>query len=226
VWYTGGAPIYTGVPKSLTQLARGHLAGIPNPVIYVAFVTVVLWFVLARLPLGRRLYAVGGNRRAAELSGIRSDRILIATFIGSGLLAAAAGVVLGSQLGSVVPGGETTYLLPAFAGAFLGATALTPGRFNPIGAVLATYTLSVAVSGLQQLGAPFWVQPVFNGTVLLVAVGLSGYAARSKAVRAKARQLARIEQRGTPPACLASSPPKEGTSTSHDRDHRGRVVRR
>lgn len=194
VWYTGGAPIYTGVPRSLTRLARGHAFGIPLPVIYVVAVAAALWFISSRLPVGRRLYAVGGNRRAAELSGIRSDRVVVASFVASGLLASAAGIVLGSQLGSVVPGGESTYLLPAFAGAFLGATAITPGRFNPVGTVLATYTLSVAVSGLQQLGAPFWVQPVFNGTVLLVAVGLSGYAARAKAARAKARQLARIER--------------------------------
>lgn len=194
-WYTGGAPIYEGVPSSLTVIARGSLLGIPLPVLYVAVVCLVLWFVLARLPAGRRLYAVGGNRQAAQLSGIRADRLRIGSFVASGTLAALAGVVLGSQLGSVVPGGESAYLLPAFAGAFLGATAIQPGRFNPIGTVLAVYTLSIAVSGLQQLGAPFWVQPVFNGTVLLVAVGLSGYAARIKATRAKARQLVRIEGR-------------------------------
>lgn len=193
IWYTGGAPIYTGVPAALTRLARGQLFGVPLPVVYVVLVAAVLWFVLARLPVGRRLYAVGGNRRAAQLSGIPADRILIATFVASGLLAALAGVVLGSQLGSVVPGGESAYLLPAFAGAFLGATAIEPGRFNPIGTVLAAYALSVAVSGLQQLGAPFWVQPVFNGAVLVVAVGLSGYAARITSARARARQLARID---------------------------------
>ncbi|NYJ01993.1 ribose transport system permease protein [Nocardioides thalensis] len=202
VWYTGGAPIYTGVPQSLTRLARGHLLGVPLPVVYVFLVTVLLWFVLSRLPVGRRLYAVGGNRRAAELSGIRADRVIIGSFVASGLLASAAGVILGSQLGSVVPGGEATYLLPAFAGAFLGATAITPGRFNPVGAVLAAYTLSVAVSGLQQLGAPFWVQPVFNGSVLIVAVGLSGYAARAKAARARARQLARLEQQAAHAAAV------------------------
>jgi ribose transport system permease protein len=189
IWYTGGAPIYQGVPESLTRLARGYLFGVPLPVVYVVLVAAVLWFVLGRLPVGRRLYAVGGNRKAAQLSGIAADRILIATFVGSGLLAAISGVV---------PGGESAYLLPAFAGAFLGATAIEPGRFNPIGTVLAAYALSVAVSGLQQLGAPFWVQPVFNGAILIIAVGLSGYAARVKATRARARQLARID--GATPA--------------------------
>jgi ribose transport system permease protein len=192
VWYTGGAPIYQGVPHALTSLARGSALGVPLPVVYMTAIAAALWFALARLPVGRRLYAVGGNRRAAELSGIRADRLVIASFVGSGVLAALGGVVLGSELGSTVPGGEGTYLLPAFAGAFLGATAIEPGRFNPIGTVLAAYALSVAVSGLQQLGAAAWVQPVFNGAVLVVAVGLSGYATRVKAARARERQLARI----------------------------------
>jgi ribose transport system permease protein len=192
IWYTGGSPIYQGVPQSLTSMARGSVLGIPLPVVYMAVVAALLWFVLGRLPIGRRLYAVGGNRRAAQLSGIRADRLVIASFVASGVLAALAGIVLGSKLGSTVPGGEGTYLLPAFAGAFLGATAIEPGRFNPVGTVLGAYALSVAVSGLQQLGAAAWVQPVFNGTVLVVAVGLSGYATRVKAARARARQLARI----------------------------------
>jgi ribose transport system permease protein len=198
IWYTGGAPIYEGVPHSLTTIARSSVAGVPLPVVYMALVALLLWFVLARLPIGRRLYVVGGNRRAAELSGIRADRLVVASFVASGVFAALGGVVLGSQLGSAVPGTEGTYLLPAFACAFLGATAIQPGRFNPIGTVLAAYVLSVAISGLQQLGAASWVQPVFNGTVLIIAVGLSGYATRAKASRARARQLARIGEIGEP----------------------------
>jgi ribose transport system permease protein len=204
-WYTGGSPIYEGVPESLTGMTRGSVAGIPLPVIYMAVVAALLWFALGRLPVGRRLYVVGGNRRAARLSGIRADRLVVASFIMSGVLAALAGVVLGSELGSYTPGGESAYLLPAFACAFLGATAIQPGHFNPIGTVLGAYVLSVAISGLEQLGAPAWVQPVFNGTVLVVAVGLSGYATRIKAAQARARQLARIGGGG-----------QHGVGPSHD----------
>lgn len=199
IWYTNGSPIYQGVPSSLTSIARNDVVGVPLPVIYTAVVAVLLWFLLARLPIGRRLYAVGGNRRAAQLSGIPADRLVIASFAASGALAAVAGVILGSRLGSTVPGSEGAYLLPAFAGAFLGATAIQPGRFNAVGTVLAAYTLSVAISGLQQLGAAPWVRPVFNGTVLVVAVGLSGYASRLKASRARTRQLARLTGREDPP---------------------------
>jgi ribose transport system permease protein len=212
IWYTGGSPIYEGVPRSLTSIARGSAFGIPLPVVYMTAALALLWFVLARLPVGRRLYAVGGNRRAAQLSGIRADRLVIASFIASGTLAALAGVVLGSRLGSVVPGGETAYLLPAFAGSFLGATAIQPGRFNPIGTVVAAYALSVAISGLQQLGAAAWVQPVFNGTVLVVAVGLSGYATRVKAARARARQLARIGEGGGGSRHSRAAPPADLTA--------------
>lgn len=202
-WYTGGSPIYQGVPPSLTRLARGSVADVPLPVLYMAGVAALLWFVLGRLPVGRQLYVVGDNRRASRLSGIPAERLVIASFIMSGVLSALAGVVLGSELGSYTPGGESAYLLPAFACVFLGATAIQPGRFNPIGTVLGAYVLSVAVSGLEQLGAASWVEPMFNGTVLVVAVALSGYATRIKAARARARQMARI-----------------GTGTQHPLDSR------
>lgn len=213
IWYTDGSPIYEGVPHSLTDLARGSVAGVPLPVIYMVAVAIVLWFVLGRLPAGRRLYVAGGNRRAAELSGIRAERLVVTSFVASGVLSAVAGVILGSQLGSDVPGTEATYLLPAFACAFLGATAIQPGRFNPLGTVIAAYVLSVAISGLQQLGAAAWVQPVFNGTVLIVAVGLSGYATRIKAARARRRQLERLG--ASVSGRLAESVPMEEISGGH-----------
>lgn len=164
-------------------------------------VAVLLWFLLARLPVGRRLYAVGGNRRAAQLSGIPADRLVIASFALSGLLSAVAGVILGSRLGSTVPGSEGAYLLPAFAGAFLGATAIQPGRFNAIGTVLAAYTLSVVhlraatarscslgPAGVQRNGPRRGRRPL----------GLR-LAAEVKATRARTRQLARLTGREDAP---------------------------
>jgi ribose transport system permease protein len=192
VWYTGGAPIYTGVPESLRKIANGSLLGVPLSVSYALTLTVMCWFLLARLPVGRRMYVVGGNRRAAFLVGIPATAFVVGAFVASGVLSGAAGIILGSQLGAATPGTESSYLLPAFAGVFLGATAIDPGRFNPVGTAVAVYTLSVAVTGLQILGLPTWVTPVFNGGVLILAVGLSGYATRAKAARAKQAQLARL----------------------------------
>jgi ribose transport system permease protein len=83
-------------------------------------------------------------------------------------------------LGSANPEVGAIYLLPAIAGAFLGATSFRPGRFNALGTVLAVYVLAVGITGLQQVGARFFVESFFNGGALLVAVALSGYAARRR----------------------------------------------
>jgi len=96
---------------------------------------------------------------------------------------------LGSNLGTASPSTGGSLLLPAFAGAFLGATTIRPGKFNVVGTVVAVYALSIAISGLQQLGAPAWFEAVFNGTALALSVALSGWAVRLRAERAKTRQL-------------------------------------
>jgi len=200
LWYTGGAVIYDGVPQSLMSVATRQVAGIPLSVYYAFGAALTMWFVLTRLAVGRRLYAVGGNRRAAELAGLHPPRFIVLAFACSGLLAAVAGIVLGARLGSAQASSGDALLLPAYAGAFLGATAITPGRFNAIGTLISVYALSVAVAGLQQLGAPQWVTSMFNGAVLIVAVAASGYANRSKLTRARRAQLARIRERPDAPS--------------------------
>ena len=125
------------------------------------------------LPLGRYLYVLGASPRAAELNGISAKRYVTLGFVAAGTLAAFAGVVLQSQLqvGQSSVGQE--YLLPAFTAALLGATSIRPGRVNVWGTVLAVAVLAVTVAGLNQLGAPFFVEPLFNGSMLILAVGLA-----------------------------------------------------
>ena len=115
------------------------------------------------LPLGRYLYVLGASPRAAELNGISARRYVTLGFVAAGMLAAFAGIVLQSQLqvGQSSVGQE--YLLPAFTAALLGATSIRPGRVNVWGTVLAVAVLAVTVAGLNQLGAPFFVEPLFNG---------------------------------------------------------------
>ncbi len=101
----------------------------------------------------------------------------------AGVTAASAGIVLQSQLqvGQSSVGAE--YLLPAFTGALLGATSIRPGRVNVGGTILAVAILAVTVAGLNQLGAPFFVEPIFNGTMLILAVGLAVTATKRRAKR-------------------------------------------
>jgi ribose transport system permease protein len=120
---------------------------------------------------------------------------VVATFVVSSVLAALGGIILGSRIGAASSDVGATLLIQAFAGAFLGATAFAPGRFNIPGTLVAVYVVGVAVTGLEQMGASLWVEPVFQGTVLFVAVGLSAWTARYRARRAQKARLLELEER-------------------------------
>jgi ribose transport system permease protein len=188
-WYTGGQQI-VGTDLSQTFIGLVQKVGaVPLPAIYVAVIAVILWVVTEYLPLGRNLYVIGANARAAELIGIRINRHVVGVFVASGLLCAIAGVVLGSILQTGTPSVGAEYLLPAFAGALLGATSIRPGRVNVGGTILAVLVLAVAFSGVEQMGASFYVEYFFNGGLLIIAVGLSVYAAsRRRRMASQANQ--------------------------------------
>jgi ribose transport system permease protein len=179
-WYTAGRQIVATLPPSFLALNQAQLLGIPLPAWYVAVVAIVFWAMLEFLPIGRYLYAVGSNRRAAELVGVRTSRYVIGAFVASGLTTSFAGVILAAklQVGQSSVGPE--YLLPAFVGALLGATTIKPGRVNALGTVVAVLILAIGIAGLEQLGGEFFVAPLFNGSTLIVAVGLAAYAARRR----------------------------------------------
>ena len=182
LWISGGAAVTENIPESVTNLGQNELLGIPLPVIYVAVLAVILWYVFNHMPIGRKLYATGGNRVAAELSGVRTKRLVISAFVASAAVAALAGVVTMMQAGSGSPSVGPELLLPAFAAVFLGSTTIIPGRFNVVGTVVGILLLAVGVSGLQQLGAEYYVVPLFNGGVLLIAVALSRILAKERNV--------------------------------------------
>ena len=188
-WYTGGQQIPGfDLPDGFANLTQiVHL--VPLPAVYVAVIALILWLLLERFPLGRSLYVIGSNARAAELSGLKVGRYVSGAFAGAGVLAALAGILLGSILRSGTPSVGAEYLLPAFAAALLGATSIRPGRVNVGGTVLAILILAFSFSGVQQMGAPFYVEYFFNGGILIIAVALSVYAAirrRKAAVKASA----------------------------------------
>jgi ribose transport system permease protein len=193
--YSKGESIFGSAPKSLTNLARNKLWGIDLPVFYALAAALVIALILGRLPIGRRMYATGGNQRAAQLTGIATHRYVVATFVVSALLASIGGIILGSRIGAASTDAGSTLLIQAFAGAFLGATAFWPGRFNIPGTLVAVYVVSVAVTGLEQMGAALWVEPVFQGGVLFVAVGLSAWTGRYRAGRARQARLRELEER-------------------------------
>jgi ribose transport system permease protein len=181
-WYTGGQQVLGDLPPAFLAIS-GNVGIVPAPALYVLVVSLALWLVFEFLPLGRYLYVLGASPRAAELNGISAKRYVTLGFVAAGTLAAFAGVVLQSQLqvGQSSVGQE--YLLPAFTAALLGATSIRPGRVNVWGTILAVAVLAVTVAGLNQLGAPFFVEPLFNGSMLILAVGLAVQAAQRRTKR-------------------------------------------
>jgi erythritol transport system permease protein len=125
-----------------------------------------------RTPFGRRIYAVGGNERAAELAGIRISRTKIATYMISGVCAALAGLLLTSELGAAYPDTATTYELNAIAAAVLGGTALSGGRGTIIGTVLGAFVIGFLSDGLVLVGVSSFWQLVVKGAVIVFAVVL------------------------------------------------------
>lgn len=172
--YSAGVPIVSGVPEAFLQLALGRwLAGIPNPIIVMALVLGSLWVLVERTPIGQEIQAVGGNPVAARLAGIQVDRIKIVGFVLSGACAALTGVLLASRLGSGTTNAADAYLLTAFAAVFLGSATLRDGEFHILGTFIGTLIIVLGFNGLNIFGAPTFSQFVFQGAILIVAVGLA-----------------------------------------------------
>ena len=180
MWHSKGRQIIGALPDGFFRINGASVMGLPITGFYVLALAVVLWFVLEYLPVGRYFYAIGANPKAAALNGIPVRTYTVAAFVCSGLLTAAAGIILASKLriGQASVGLE--FLLPALVGAFLGSTTIKPGRVNVWGTLVGVTILAIGISGIQQLGGSFWVEPMFNGATLLVAIGIAGYAQRKR----------------------------------------------
>jgi ribose transport system permease protein len=172
-WYTNGLAVATGISSSLTDFGSLSWFGVPRILYAVALVGLLSYYVLAWTPLGRQLYAIGSNERAARLVGINAVRNTIVSFVLTGTICGVAGVFLLARQGSAGTDSGTGFLFPAYAAVFLGATAITPGRFNVLGTFIGVELVAASVSGLTLAGASSWVSPVFNGAALLVAVALA-----------------------------------------------------
>jgi ribose transport system permease protein len=180
LWHTGGQQVVGMLPNGFLALNATRIFHLPITGFYVIGLAFVLWFVLEHLPIGRYLYAIGANPKSAALNGIPVQRYTIAAFVASGVLTGIAGVLLASKLriGQASVGLE--YLLPALVGAFLGSTTIKPGRVNVWGTMVGIAILAIGIAGIQQFGGSFWVEPMFNGVTLLIAIGIAGYAQRRR----------------------------------------------
>ncbi|WP_371673236.1 ABC transporter permease [Streptomyces sp. NBC_00289] len=160
--------------KPFSSIAQLDVGGITLPVLYLLVAATAIWFLLEHTATGRRLYATGFNTDAARLQGVRTDRLRFLTLVASALLAGVAGVVFASSVGSGSPTAGTPYLLSAYAAAFVGATQLRAGRFNAWGTVIAVLLLGTGITGLGLATSAQWAASLFTGSVLIVALVLTG----------------------------------------------------
>lgn len=183
--------------KFSENVAGRDIAGFSQPFLVMLILMVILGVFLEATKTGRYLYAVGFDSDTARLAGVRVKALQTSALIMSGSLAAVAGVMLTARIGASSPGSGPPYLLPAFAGAFLGATMFRNGRFNAWGTVVATLLLGTGQFGILLSGGPVWSPDVFNGVALIVAVGFASMNLNSPSIlRRLPAPLRRLTRRG------------------------------
>jgi ribose transport system permease protein len=178
-----------GLSNSFQKLGTTEVFGLTLPVYLMLAVALIAWYVLECTPIGRHVYATGGNIEAARLAGVRTAAVVVLALACCGAIATFSGVLVSSSLGTGDPTIGPAYLLPAFSAAFLGSTQFRGGRFNVWGTVVAVYVLATGVKGLQLAGAPIWIPDLFNGVALLLAVGLAKYQGTARRAGAVKRLL-------------------------------------
>jgi ribose transport system permease protein len=200
------SPVASG---AYVTLATKSIGGFQIVFFYLLILAVLVWWFLEHTPVGRSLYAVGGNPEAARLTGIGVGRLTWMSFVASGTLTGIAGVFYGSQYGPSLTFGAAL-LLPAFAAAFLGSTQLKPGRVNVWGTIIAIYVLAIGVQGVQFVTAEQWVNSMFNGVALIGAVAFATWRQQSSGGPSRFRRWRKgPAEPGEPERDAASSPQHE-----------------
>lgn len=165
--------VILGVPQTMVNFGTLNWLGVPRPVWLLVVVALIVAYLLRYTVYGRHLLSIGSNPRAARLVGIRVPLVVLLSFVVAGVLAAVAGELEVARTGSgdaqIGPG----FTLSALAAAFLGSTTIRPGQFNVPGTIVGVLFVAVSVNGLTLAGAADWVDPLFNGTAVVVAVAIS-----------------------------------------------------
>ena len=168
---TDGNPITNLGDNLLFQMfGKGYMFGIPVPAITMLVVFAMLYFILHKTVFGKNTYAIGGNEKAAFISGIKVNKVKIMIYSISGLMAALAGAILTSRLNSAQPTAGTAYELDAIAAVVLGGTSLTGGKGRIFGTLIGVLIIGVLNNGLNLLGVSSFYQQVIKGVVILIAV--------------------------------------------------------
>lgn len=182
---TGGTQIIDLENKrseAFNKFGTWSIDKIPGSFLVAIVIAIVMFIVLEYLPVGRYMYAVGANPRAAELMGIKRSRYIYGSMIASGMITGLAGYLLcARQLGNVQSNIGPDLLLPALTAAFIGSTTIRPGRVNPLGTVVGIFIAVIGISGLLQMfPGSFFLTPLFNGLTLVTAITIASIASRNR----------------------------------------------
>lgn len=169
--FTDGRPISNLTPEFL-WLGSGYFLGIPVPIIALAAVFGVCWFVLRYSVFGRHIYAVGGSTHAARTGGIRVNRVVVATYMVSGFLAAIAGMILTARTTAALPQAGVAYELDAIAAVVIGGTSLSGGRGTLVGTLMGALIIGTINNGLDLMGVSSYYQQIVKGLIIIAAVSL------------------------------------------------------
>ena len=178
--YWTGYSTLLGVPQSLLDFGNLTWLGIPRPVWLFLLGALVVSFLLGLTVFGRTLLAIGSNESASRLVGMPVPRTVMLAFVCSGAIAGVAGVLLLARTGSAAAGVGSGYTLPALAAIFLGSTTIRPGRFTVAGTLVGVFFVAVSINGLTLAGAEDWVEPVFNGSAVVIAVTAAAVLAKRR----------------------------------------------
>lgn len=174
-----GAPI-NGLPSSYGVFANTSVGGITIPVLLMIVAILAFAFIMRRTAYGLRVYALGGNRLAAEIAGVRSKGILFSVYVISGLLAGLSGLMLSSRVITGAPNLGQGYELDAIAAVVIGGASLMGGRGTVWGTAIGLLLIQTINNGLDLLLVPAYWQNVIKGVIIVAAVAVDVWAAKRR----------------------------------------------
>jgi putative multiple sugar transport system permease protein len=166
--------IFAGLILGIAYLLAWN-KGLPNVLVIMAVLILIYGFVTTRTTIGRRIYAIGGNRLAAQLSGVRVERLTFLTFVNMGVLAGLAGLIVAARLNSATPSAGNSFELDVIAACFIGGVSASGGVGKVMGVVIGAFFMGVMNNGMSILGIGIFWQQVVKGVVLLAAVYVDVY---------------------------------------------------
>ena len=167
--YTGGRPINAWT-TAFTNLGKGYAGPIPVPVIIFAIVALISWFFLAKTQFGRYIYAIGGNEKAALVSGLRVKQLKFLSYVINGMTAALAGILLAARVAVGSPTAGESYDLLAITAVVVGGTSNAGGTGGILPSIIGVFIVTVMNNGMDLLGISGYYQKIVTGVVVLLAV--------------------------------------------------------